>query len=300
MVSSDDLRAPLLALHKAVLAAERTNVERVHGELSGAEYLQIVSDPVRYGWLKPLTELVLALDPHEDDEEIDVVAPRPRAAAPAEVGHAVRAALPVADAARAGARHGPLGAGEAALSSTRLRRLALGADDPLERRDAARVERDVRLVAQEGQRLLARPRRPVDPRRDERVVDVADREDPRREVELVAVEPARVAAAVEPLVMVEHEPADRLVEAAELVQELAAALGVLLDDVVLVVVERARLLQDRLRDRELADVVQEPADREAAQARGGEAELLADLDRERRDAARVLLRRGVLDARAAP
>lgn len=74
MTTPDDLRAPLLALHKAVLAAERQNVERVHGELSGAEYLQIVSDPVRYGWLKPLTELVLALDPHEDDEPIDVVA----------------------------------------------------------------------------------------------------------------------------------------------------------------------------------------------------------------------------------
>jgi hypothetical protein len=72
MVTPDDLRAPLLALHKAVLAAERQNVERLHGALSGAEYLQIVSDPVRYGWLKPLTELVLALDPHEDDEEIDV------------------------------------------------------------------------------------------------------------------------------------------------------------------------------------------------------------------------------------
>jgi hypothetical protein len=72
MVTSDELRAPLLALHKAVLAAERTNVERIHGELSGAEYLQIVSDPVRYGWLKPLTELVLALDPHEDDEEVDI------------------------------------------------------------------------------------------------------------------------------------------------------------------------------------------------------------------------------------
>lgn len=70
--SHDDLRAPLLALHKAVLAAERRNVERVHGALSGAEFLQLVSDPVRYGWLKPLTELVLALDPHEDDEPVDV------------------------------------------------------------------------------------------------------------------------------------------------------------------------------------------------------------------------------------
>jgi hypothetical protein len=64
----------LLALHKAVLAAERRNVERVHGSLSGAEFLQIVSDPLRYGWLKPLTELVLALDPHEDDDPVDVPA----------------------------------------------------------------------------------------------------------------------------------------------------------------------------------------------------------------------------------
>lgn len=69
MATPDDLRAPLLALHKAVLAAERQNVERVHGELSGAEYLQIVSDPVRYGWLKPLTELVLAAEADEDDED---------------------------------------------------------------------------------------------------------------------------------------------------------------------------------------------------------------------------------------
>jgi len=57
-----------------VLGAERRNVERVHGSLSGAEFLQIVSDPLRYGWLKPLSELVLALDPHEDDEPVDVAA----------------------------------------------------------------------------------------------------------------------------------------------------------------------------------------------------------------------------------
>jgi hypothetical protein len=67
MATADELRPPLLALHKAVLAAERKNVERVHGAMSAAEYLQMVSDPVRYGWLKPLTELVLALD----DEEVD-------------------------------------------------------------------------------------------------------------------------------------------------------------------------------------------------------------------------------------
>ena len=62
----DDLRLALLALHKTLLAAERGSLERVHGRLSNAEYLQIVQDPLRYGWLKPFTELILAFD---DDEE---------------------------------------------------------------------------------------------------------------------------------------------------------------------------------------------------------------------------------------
>jgi hypothetical protein len=68
------LRLPLLALHKAVLATERRTVERVHGEMSGAQFLQLVSDPVRYGWLKPFSELILAIDEslevEEDDEPV--------------------------------------------------------------------------------------------------------------------------------------------------------------------------------------------------------------------------------------
>jgi len=56
------LRLPLLALHKEVLATERRTLERVHGELSGAEFLQIVSDPLRYGWLQPFSALILAID----------------------------------------------------------------------------------------------------------------------------------------------------------------------------------------------------------------------------------------------
>jgi hypothetical protein len=70
VTTQDEVRASLLALHKAVLAAERTQVERVHGALSGAEYLQLVSDPVRYGWLKPLTALVLALDDEEAEDQV--------------------------------------------------------------------------------------------------------------------------------------------------------------------------------------------------------------------------------------
>jgi hypothetical protein len=69
------LRLPLLGLHKAVLATERRQVEKVHGDLSGAEFLQIVSDPVRYGWLKPFSELILAIDdtlevPGDGEQEI--------------------------------------------------------------------------------------------------------------------------------------------------------------------------------------------------------------------------------------
>jgi hypothetical protein len=70
VATHDELRSALLALHKAVLAAERTQVERVHGALTGAEYLQLVSDPVRYGWLKPLTELVLTLDDEAADDPV--------------------------------------------------------------------------------------------------------------------------------------------------------------------------------------------------------------------------------------
>jgi hypothetical protein len=71
----DELRAAqpvLLTLHKALLDAERAQVEGVQGEMSGAEFLQLVSDPVRYGWLKPFSRLIVAIDdtlnPREDEE----------------------------------------------------------------------------------------------------------------------------------------------------------------------------------------------------------------------------------------
>jgi hypothetical protein len=65
--ADESLVRVLLALHKAVLAAERRNLERVHGQLSNAAFLQIVSDPVRYGWLKPFNELILAWEEDEDE-----------------------------------------------------------------------------------------------------------------------------------------------------------------------------------------------------------------------------------------
>ena len=66
----DELRSALLALHKAVLGVERRQLERVHGRLQNAEFLQVVSDPVRYGWLKPFTGLILALDDPEHGGDV--------------------------------------------------------------------------------------------------------------------------------------------------------------------------------------------------------------------------------------
>jgi hypothetical protein len=74
MTAVDDLRSlrlPLLALHKAVLGTERRTLERIHGELSGAQFLQIVSDPLRYGWLQPFSGLILAIDDTLDLEDGD-------------------------------------------------------------------------------------------------------------------------------------------------------------------------------------------------------------------------------------
>ena len=72
------LRLPLLALHKQLLATERHALERIHGALSGTQFLQIVSDPVRYGWLQPFSSLILALDDTldvEDDDENELATP---------------------------------------------------------------------------------------------------------------------------------------------------------------------------------------------------------------------------------
>ena len=87
--------------------------------------------------------------------------------------------------------------------------------------------------------------------------------------------------------MVHHEPLDLGREAAQLTHQRLPPLRVAADHRVLVVGQRAGLLEDLVRDGELAHVVQQPADREAAKPPGRQAELLADLDGAQRDAAGV-------------
>jgi hypothetical protein len=49
-----------------VLDAERARTERIHGPMTNTEFFQLVSDKLRFGWLQPLNDLVLAA---EDGEE---------------------------------------------------------------------------------------------------------------------------------------------------------------------------------------------------------------------------------------
>jgi len=64
-VSADPVRAALLDLHRTVLAAERVTLERIHGRMSGAEFLQRAADDPKLAWVAPLSELVVALDEAE-------------------------------------------------------------------------------------------------------------------------------------------------------------------------------------------------------------------------------------------
>jgi hypothetical protein len=64
-----ELETSLRALHKALLDAERKNVEGIHGPMSNTEFFQLVSDKLRYGWLQPLNDLVLAAEDGEDVSE---------------------------------------------------------------------------------------------------------------------------------------------------------------------------------------------------------------------------------------
>ena len=66
------------------------------------------------------------------------------------------------------------------------------------------------------ERTFVRPGRPVHALRDERVVDVADREDADVQRDRIARDGARIARSVEPLVMAADEPVHRVGEASEL------------------------------------------------------------------------------------
>ncbi|HEX5556405.1 MAG TPA: hypothetical protein VFX13_02180 [Gaiellales bacterium] len=55
-----------------MLEAERVDLERYGGRLTGAEFLEIASGSFRLAWLRPLSELIVAIDETleaKDEEE---------------------------------------------------------------------------------------------------------------------------------------------------------------------------------------------------------------------------------------
>ena len=171
-------------------------------------------------------------------------------------------------------------------TATSIRADRLAVEHAAERFHATRVEFRAGFFPQERDRTLVHPRLAVDAVGAKRVVDVADGEHARLEREDGGA--VRVAGAVQPLVVVAHEAPDagRETEPAE---ERVAPDRVLLDERVLGIVERGRLLQHLVGDGELADVVQQASRRELAQTRGRQRELLPHLDRQQCHPARVAL-----------
>ncbi|MEO8348114.1 MAG: hypothetical protein ABI610_04325 [Acidobacteriota bacterium] len=55
-------RAALLDLHRVLLEAVRLEHERDHGRLGNAEMLRLVAFDPAFAWLRPVSELIVALD----------------------------------------------------------------------------------------------------------------------------------------------------------------------------------------------------------------------------------------------
>ena len=115
---------------------------------------------------------------------------------------------------------------------------------------------------------------------------VADEDDPGLERDLVALQVVGVALAVVALVAGADDRTDVL-ELLDRREDPLAELRVRLDQRPLLVRQRPRLGQDRGRNPDLADVVEQRAELDALQRAGIETELLADLDRHVGDPAGV-------------
>ena len=81
------VRDSLAELHRALLDAERRDIERETGRLSPGEYLQMLLHDPRFAWLRPVGRMVATLDGtmhearktgHEISDEEFEAALRPR------------------------------------------------------------------------------------------------------------------------------------------------------------------------------------------------------------------------------
>jgi len=85
-----DLRKALLHLHKTLLDWERAAYERVHGRSSSSELLKAIVEDPQFGWLHPISELIVHIDQTVDLElpesgaEVEAIVARARAVTAAD------------------------------------------------------------------------------------------------------------------------------------------------------------------------------------------------------------------------
>jgi len=66
----DDLRHSVLALHKALLDAQRIRYEREHGRIStSGEFLGLVLEHPSFAWLRTLSALIARIDEWTEAED---------------------------------------------------------------------------------------------------------------------------------------------------------------------------------------------------------------------------------------
>jgi hypothetical protein len=68
MTALTEVRHRLLALHRALLDAERLDYERIHGRTNPGEFLALVIGDAAFAWLQPMTTLIVQLDELLEDE----------------------------------------------------------------------------------------------------------------------------------------------------------------------------------------------------------------------------------------
>src|SRR2546425_13031021 len=136
-----------------------------------------------------------------------------------------------------------------------------------------------RLFPKDANRALAVEGLAIRPVGNEDVVGVSHREDARLERNLLAPESAGITAAVDALVVCDHD-VGFAAEARYPHEDLVAEVWVALDDGPLVGVEGARLVEDRIRDSDLAHIVEKAGACERAQPVGGQLHGAPNLDRE--------------------
>ncbi len=57
-----EVRMGLLRLHKALIDAERAEVERRNGPMSNGHFLQMLIQDEGFAWLRPFSELIVQMD----------------------------------------------------------------------------------------------------------------------------------------------------------------------------------------------------------------------------------------------